>query len=72
MAYHFFQMTFLTSQSDGGKRIAIGGTDLTPEAITLVRQLHPGDKIVFDQIFVICRTCRVREWPPFTITIAGS
>jgi hypothetical protein len=64
-------MTFVTGQSAGGKRISIQGSMLSPAAIQQIRLLQPGDKIVFEQILVVCRTCRVREWPPFTITIVG-
>jgi ASC-1-like (ASCH) protein len=64
-------MNFVTGQSAGGKRIAIRGASLTAEAVQQVQQLRPGDKIIFEQILVVCRTCRVREWPPFTITIVG-
>ena len=66
-----FSMNFVTGQSAGGKRIAIPGTAISPEAVQRVQQLRPGDKIVFEQILVVCRTCRIREWPPFVITIVG-
>jgi hypothetical protein len=55
----------------GVKEIRIGGTTLTAEAIAVIQQLRPGDKIVFDEILVTGRNCRIRELPPFTITIAA-
>lgn len=62
-----FSMNFVTDQQP--PPIHIEGTILTPEAIRVIQRLRPGDKIIFNEIYAVCRTCRVREWPPFTITI---
>ena len=64
-----YRMTFLSNQPL--KEIRIGGTTLTAEAIAVIQRLRPGDKIVFDEILVTGRNCRIRELPPFTIIIAA-
>ena len=64
-----YRMTFVSNQPMN--EIRINGAALPAEAIPVIQGLRPGDKIVFNEILVVCRTCRVRELPPFTITIAA-
>ena len=54
---------------DWTKTLKIEGTELTPEADDRIRQLRPGDKITFASVRIKCNQCRIRELPPFTLTI---
>jgi hypothetical protein len=64
-----YRMSFVGNQLTDA--INIDGTILTAQAIQMIQKLRPGDKIIFEEIHVVGRSDRVRELPPFTITITA-
>jgi len=65
-----FDIDLVTGQSsDRNRVIRIEGNTLTPEAASLISKLNHGDKIVFSRILTYAFSCRLREWPGFTIFI---
>jgi hypothetical protein len=65
-----FQLELVTDVFPEWKKIhKLDGIALTPETIELIRQLKPGDKMIFKEIVAVARNGRVRVLPPFSITI---